>query len=135
MNRHCQKLQSSEAQRGSAALDFILVAIPLLILMLAQVSLFSSAFVLNILRDTAVEGARFASLADQTSDQGCARAKTLFEAALGKTLSPVYDCQSMYLAETALERVSITVSWLGFGLFTSTGTLRAESVAPRESVN
>jgi Flp pilus assembly protein TadG len=128
-------LQPFKLERGSAALDFILVAIPLLMVTLAQLSIFSSAFILNVIRDSAVEGARYAALADQSSEQGCARSKSLVAAALGKSLSAVFTCQSIVQDQIALERVSITVNWIGLGALAGLSTLQAESMAPRESVN
>jgi hypothetical protein len=116
-------------------LDFILVAIPLLMVTLAQLSIFSSAFILNVIRDSAVEGARYAALADQSSEQGCARSKSLVAAALGKSLGAVFTCQSIVQDQIALERVSITVNWIGLGALAGLSTLQAESMAPRESVN
>ncbi|MFM1984104.1 MAG: hypothetical protein RL723_539 [Actinomycetota bacterium] len=128
-------MQPFKLERGSAALDFILVAIPLLMVTLAQLSIFSSAFILNVIRDSAVEGARYAALADQSSEQGCARSKSLVAAALGKSLSAVFTCQSIVQDQIALERVSITVNWIGLGALAGLSTLQAESMAPRESVN
>ena len=128
-----QKLQPFKLERGSAALDFILVAIPLLMVTLAQLSIFSSAFILNVIRDSAVEGARYAALADQNSQQGCARSKYLVAVALGKSVSPVFSCQSIVQGQMGLERVSISVNWIGLGSFAGRTTLQAESIAPRES--
>lgn len=127
-------MQPFRLERGSAALDFILVAIPLLMVTLAQLSIFSSAFVLNVIRDSAVEGARYASLADQTAEQGCARSQALVAAALGKAISPVFRCQSIVQGQITLEKVSISVNWVGLGTFAGLTTLKAESTAPRESI-
>lgn len=128
-------MQPFRLDRGSAALDFILVAIPLLMVSLAQLSIFLSAFILNVIRDSAVEGARYASLADQTAEQGCARSQALVAAALGESINPVFSCQSIVEDDITLERVSISVNWIGLGAFAGIATLQAESMAPRESVN
>jgi hypothetical protein len=128
-------LQPFKFERGSAALGFILVAVPLLMVTMAQISIFSSAFILNVIRDSAVEGARYASLADQTSEQGCARSKALVAAALGQSISPVFSCNSIVQDQITLERVSISVNWIGLGAFANLTTLQAESMAPSETVN
>lgn len=121
-----------KAQSGSAALDFVLVSVPLLLLALGVVSISFSALTLGIIRDTAVEGARFAALADQTSGDGCSRARELLSVVLSPTLLTTVTCSPIQVNAIDYESVQISVAVPNLGLLAGTNLLQAESAAPRE---
>jgi hypothetical protein len=60
--------------RGSAPLDFILVAFPLVILTISVIGIAMNGFGKNLAQDLAVDTARFAALADQDASLAAARA-------------------------------------------------------------
>ena len=72
--------------RGSAVVDFVLVAALLTIVFVAVVQLAVVLHVRNTLVDCASEGARFGALADRTPADGAARTREL----IGMSLSPRY---------------------------------------------
>lgn len=99
-NRLFQKLQPSKysafsSQRGSAIVEFVLVGAPLVLTALTVLSLLLSSFSLLVLRDSAIEGARYAALADQDSSTGCTRAKKLAESAIGRITSISSSCRQI----------------------------------------
>lgn len=122
-----------KAQNGSAALDFVLVSIPLLLLAIGLVSLCLSALTLGIIRDTAVEGSRFAALADQSSTDGCSRARELLSVVLSPTLVTTVTCKQIQVNAIDYESVHISVAVPILGLLARTNLLQAESAAPREN--
>ena len=131
MNKHSPKLQPSKAdsQRGSAVIDFVLVAAPLVLTALTVISICLSSFTLMIIRDSAVEGARFAALADQDSDAGCDRARSAARSVVDDFVTLVASCES---TETE-EIVRLDATFPLFGLIAGSRSLSAIARAPREN--
>lgn len=132
MTRHCQKLLPSNSDKGSAALDFVLVSVPMLLMSLGVIATCLAAFILGVIRDSAVEGARFAALADQSAGSGCLRAQMLVDKLLAPAFPRQVNCGSIEVAGVNYESVKIQVGLPVIGVFKFTNLLTAESRAPRE---
>lgn len=132
MSKPCQKLLPSRNSQGSAALDFVLVSVPLLLLSVTVISIFSAIHVFNLLRDSVVEGARFAAMADQTASSGCERARQVFESAVGPALKVDLICDSVVHLGTEYERVSARLTWQLIGVAPIGSGFFTQSKAPRE---
>ncbi len=132
-NRRFLELQSSKKENGSAGVDFILTAIPLTLVFIAVVSICSSAYVLGVIRDSAVEGARFAALADQSSTDGCQKALSLMKQVLVSVIDPRVSCRLVYVDSSSFEKVEIEISVPFTNSLLHSSVLRAEGWAPREN--
>lgn len=75
--------RGSERERGSAAVEFVLVAALVVLIGLAVVQLVLALHVRNTLKSSAYEGARFAAQADQSLADGQARSLEMARSALG----------------------------------------------------
>ena len=118
------------SSRGSAVVEFILVSVPLLLLSMTVVAVGLSTFAIAVLRDSAVEGARYAALADQNSAAGCIRASLLARQAIGRFANVSAVCDS---SAAGFEVVELRAQIAMFGLFTQDRELHAISQAPREN--
>lgn len=115
--------------RGSAVVEFVLVGTPLVISALTVVAISISAFCLMVLRDSAVEGARYAALADQSAYSGCLRAETLAQAALRGLSRNSMTCES-FTGESAAVKLEMRFPLVG--LLTFPMALSAMGTAPYE---
>lgn len=131
-NRLCLELQPSNQDSGSAAVDFILTAIPLTLMFIAAISISTSSYVLSVIRDSAVEGARFAALADQSSLAGCQKSLSLMQPVLVSSLNPQVECKLVEINGQSYERVRIEVEVPLTGSLLKSSALKAEGWAPRE---
>jgi hypothetical protein len=125
-------LQPSKPENGSAAVDFILTAIPLTLVFVSVISICASSYVLGLIRDTAVEGARFAALADQSSATGCQKARSLLSQVLANSLNHQISCSLVQINSKNFEAVRIEVPLPLAGTLIKTNVLEAEGWAPRE---
>ena len=110
--------------------DFVLVAAPLVLLALSVLGIALSSFTLMVLRDSAVEGAGFAALADQESLAGCARARELAQPLLAGIGNLSATCESN---DDGDEIVVLKVKAPVFGLLSGVRDLSATGRAPREN--
>ena len=133
MTRPSPKSLPSKKDEGSAALDFVLVAVPMVLMALGVIAVCLSAFLLGVIRDSAVEGARFAALADQSTSSGCSRAQSLLSKSLSKALISEISCSAKQVADVDYETVRIQLSMPLIGLVKLNKWLFAESSAPREN--
>ena len=125
-------MQPSKQEVGSAAVDFILTVIPLTLLFISVTSISASSYVLGVIRDSAVEGARFSALADQSSAMGCLKARSLLSQVLVGNLNPLISCRLVKINSKNFEAVRIEVPLPLAGTFLKTNVLVAEGWAPRE---
>lgn len=107
------RIFAPSSQRGSAIVEFVLVGAPLVLTALTVLSLLLSSFSLLVLRDSAIEGARFAALADQESSAGCIRAKTLAESAIGRIASISSTCRQIS-GQIEVVELNARIPLLGF---------------------
>ncbi len=110
--------------------EFILVSVPLLLLSMTVVAVGLSSFAMAVLRDSAVEGARYAALADQNSDAGCQRASLLARQAIGRFANVTATCGS---SAGEFEVVELRAQIALLGLLTQDREFYAISQAPREN--
>ncbi len=96
--------------------EFVLLAAPAILLSLTVISVLLSGFSRSLLLDAAVEGARFAALADQTSATGCARSRELLAHTFGPEWSTTVLCSRLDSEGISTERVqaSLRIPTLGF---------------------
>lgn len=118
-----------KSQLGSAVVEFVLISVPLVLLAVTTVTIALTSFVSMVIRDSAVEGARFAALADQNSDSGCLRAQQLISAALAGKFVPKVSCHSLDGLE---EIVMVNGRLQMFGFLPGVRDLSAIGRAPRE---
>lgn len=124
---------TSSKEAGSAAVEFILSAIPLTLIFISVVSVSASSYVLGIIRDTAVEGARFAALADQSSNTGCKKTQALIHQVLVADLNPVITCNLVQVDSVNFEKVKIQIALPFQNAPLGLEVLEAEGWAPREN--
>ena len=120
----------NRSSRGSAVVEFILVSVPLLLLSMTVVAVGLTSFAMAVLRDSAVEGARYAALADQNSSAGCTRASLLARQAIGRFAKVTAACES---SSDGFEVVELRAQVALFGLLTQDRELYAISQSPREN--
>ncbi len=110
-------------ERGSAVFEFVLISAPLVLLAVTSISVTLASFTLMMLRDSAIEGARFAALADQDSAAGCLRAREQITATFKGKLRADIRCRT---ESDNQEIVEITagfsdLGWLGPHQLSATG--------------
>lgn len=123
------KVRQQGQEAGSAVVEFVLVSVPLLLLSMTVIAVGLSSFTMAVLRDSAVEGARYAALADQVSSSGCVRAIQLANQAIGKFATIDAQCE---LAANGFEVVQLSAQLVLFGILSESRTLTAVSRSPRE---
>lgn len=116
-------------ERGSAVVEFVFVSVPLVLLAMTVVAVGLSGFAMAVLRDSAVEGARYGALADQTAADGCLRATGLARQAIGNYSKITADCE---ITSGGFSIVNLRAEVLLFGLLPSSRLLIATSRAPIE---
>lgn len=101
--------------RGSAVAEFVMVSALVVILFLGLIQLATFLHAKNMAQDAAVNGARYAALADATADDGVARARALATSALGAgAVASVGSEERGSEAGTLVEvRIEIRVPLLG----------------------
>lgn len=105
------------------------MSVPLLMLSLAVLSVGITNFTMAVLRDSAIEGARYAALADQSSGAGCQRALELSRQTIGRFATIQVDCDS---SVAGFESVRLSAQVTLLGIITRNSELVAISRAPRE---
>ena len=120
------------SSRGSAAVDFVLIAVPLVLLALSVLGLALVGFARNVMFDAAVEGARFGALADQTANAGCRRAEEIFSHALGGAIKPKVQCESAIVGTRSVVVVSLEAALPGLGFLPNGKSFRAVGHATSE---
>lgn len=118
-----------QSESGSAATEFVFLAAPMVLVALTTIAIGLSSFTLMIMRDSAIEAARFAALADQDSAAGCARAQTLISTTMVGALKPQIDC---YTPDGEIEIIVVKASFQLFGILPGVQVLSATGRAPRE---
>ena len=118
-------------ERGSAVADFVLVAFPMLALFVGTVSVSFASYARTVILDATVEGARFASLADQTTDAGIEKTKNLVRSSLGPAFVMTVAASSVSLGSVESIRF---VSSAEFEFAPGTKILTVSSVATSETV-
>jgi len=77
--------------------DFILVAVPLVMIFLATLAVVQAAYLRNLMIDAAVEGSRYAAMADGSTEAGLDRSRQVLNLALGKDFDADYSAEIVVL--------------------------------------
>lgn len=116
-------------ERGSAVADFVLVAFPMLALFVGTVSVSLASYARTVILDATIEGARFAALADQSTEAGIQRTKQLVQSSLGEAISVDVEASSVFIGSAESIRF---VSTAEFEFAPGAKILKVSSVATRE---
>jgi hypothetical protein len=103
----------------------------MLALFVGTVSVSFASYARTVILDATVEGARFASLADQTTDAGIEKTKNLVRSSLGPAFVVTVAASSVSLGSVESIRF---VSSAEFEFAPGTKILTVSSVATRETV-
>jgi hypothetical protein len=82
--------------------------------------------------DSAIEGARFAALADQEASSGCARAELLFKKSLGTAINPTFRCDESEVGSRKVILVSLEAVLPGLGFLPNNFKFKAVGHATSE---
>jgi Flp pilus assembly protein TadG len=118
-------------ERGSAVADFVLVAFPMLALFVGTVSISFASYARTVILDATIEGARFASLADQNTSAGIQKTKQLVQSSLGQSVVIEVVASSVRLGSVESIRF---VSSAEFDFAPGARILTVSSVATREAI-
>lgn len=118
-------------ERGSAAVDFILISVPMLLISVSAITFCLGSFAQVVVRDAAIEGARFAALADQDAAAGCSRARQQVLSALG-AVSAKFECRSLTDSTAGLQIIEVIMPIRMLGIITTSVQLRGVGRAPIE---
>lgn len=116
-------------QRGSAAVDFVLVSFPLLILVNTVIFMTLFSYARTVVLDATIEGARYAALADQDLKAGELRAQQIILDSIGALVKVEFTAldSSVGNIETVLFRANAYLP------FSSAGSwFEVSSVASKE---
>lgn len=86
----------------------------------------------SVIADSVVEGARFAALADQSSADGCVRARELIGEALGNFMSLELQCASGSVGGRSFEAIRAEAEVLGLTALLPFTRLVVEAKASNE---
>ncbi len=119
---------------GSASAEFVMVSALLTLVTLAVLQLGIALLVRNTVLDAAAEGARFASLADNTTADGVARTEDLIATAIGPRYAEnVTASLDTYLGHPAVV-VTVRTALPLFGLVGLDGALEVTGHAAIEQL-
>lgn len=109
------------------------MVVPFVLIPITVISLTGITYGQLVLRDSAIEGARFAALADQDSESGCMRSLELAKRAFAGFTELKASCLSSSQGEFQIERVNLSGKVPVMGLIPFSPRLSASASAPREN--
>jgi hypothetical protein len=121
------------SERGSALVDFVFLAAPFALIPLSVISVSFVTYAQTVLQDSAIEGARYAALADQDSGGGCKRSLELAKAAFAGFPDLKASCSLSSQASGGIEQVVLLAKIPVFGIISLSPELSATGRAPREN--
>lgn len=121
------------SEKGSALVDFVLMAAPFVLVPLSVVSISMNSYAQTVLQDSAIEGARFAALADQDSSSGCGRSLHLARQAFVGFRDLTATCRVVSQGQRDMEQVVIAGKVPVFGILSFSSAHSATARAPREN--
>lgn len=124
-------MSSASRERGSAAVEFVLVALPMVATFVATISITLYSYLRTVMLESTMEGARYAALADQNLNSGMTRSRTLIEGVFGPIVGFEITGGEYSIGETEIVRLQGTAKLQSSG-FTGIEILSVESVATRE---
>lgn len=123
-----------DGERGSAAVEFVLVGILLTALTLAVLQLGLAVYVRNVVHDAAVEGAYHAALADTELRDGIARAELIIARTVGEGYDHDVEAAATTVAGVDAVVVTVTATLPLAGLLGAPRGLEVSAHAPLESL-
>jgi len=125
----------SEAERGSAVVDFVLVIVVLVPLFLGIMQVALVLHVRNTLTSAASEGARYAATVDRSLDAGVARTRNQIDGAIAERFASGVTASSVLVRGAQGVRVDVRAEVPALGLWGPAVELRVsghaiEEVAP-----
>jgi hypothetical protein len=113
--------------------DFAFLAAPFALIPLSVISVSIVSYAQVVLHDSAIEGARYAALADQNSTGGCKRSLELAKEAFAGFIDLKASCSFSSQANGVLEQVVLLAKIPVFGIIAMSPELSATGRAPREN--
>ena len=101
----------------------------MLALFVGTVSVSLASYARTVILDATIEGARFAALADQSTEAGIQRTKQLVQSSLGEAISVDVETSSVFIGSAESIRF---VSTAEFEFVPGAKVLKVSSVATRE---
>lgn len=124
-------------ERGSAVAEFVFITALLVLLFLGTLQLAVFLHARNLAHDAAVHGARYAALADRSTDDGQRRARELLTGTLGEPAVVGVTATQTRIPDSADETSRVTISVEVrvpiFGLFSGPLSYTAQANATRYS--
>jgi Flp pilus assembly protein TadG len=124
-------MKSSE--RGSALVDFVLLTTPFILVPISVISISLITYTDAVLKDSAIEGARYAAMADQDSSAGCRRALQVAKKGVGGFLEVRAICRQIEIDSQYFERVWVSAQVPLAGLLNLNKEISGLGTAPREN--
>lgn len=119
--------------RGSALVDFVLTTVPFVLAPLSIISVSLIIYADTVIKDSAIEGARYAAMADQDSSSGCLRALQVAERGLGEFIEVRAKCQQVMIGSHKYEQVRLSAKAPFIGMLTINREIVGTATAPREN--
>jgi hypothetical protein len=131
-DRGARPIPDRAAERGSAPAEFVMVGALLTLLVLSVLQLALALHVRNTVTDAAAEGARCASLAGGTLEDGAARTRALIGAALGPGYPVEVHARTVDRLGAPVAEVAVTAPLPVLGLVGAPHGLQVAGHAPLE---
>lgn len=93
-----------------------MIAVPMVLVAVSTIGFSLVTYSRLVLLDSAIEGARFAALADQDDESGCTKARSMATRALGANVTIRATCFRLEDSIGQLSTVSLSTNLLGIGL-------------------
>lgn len=120
--------------RGSSAVEFLLVSIVLTALTLGVLQFAVAVYLHNLTHDAAVEGAYFAALADVDVSEGAVRTRAILDRTVGGGFVGSATARLIGQGETAMVEIRVTTHLPLVGFFGIPEAWEVTARAPRESL-
>lgn len=121
--------------RGSSAVDFVLVGTLLTALTLAVLQFGLGIYVRNIVHDAAVEGAHYAALADTTLADGAERTRLTITRAVGSKFADDISVEASTALGHPTVHVQVRATLPVLGLIGIPGGMEVSAHAPQETLD
>lgn len=122
----------SEAERGSAVVDFVLVIVVLVPLFLGIMQVALVLHVRNTLTSAASEGARYAATVDRSLDAGAARTRNQIDGAIAARFASDVTVSSVLVRGAPGVRIDVRAEVPALGLWGPAVELRVTGHATEE---
>jgi len=121
---------SAAGERGSAAVDFVLIGAVLVLISMSIVQLALVLHVRNTLIDAAGSGARYGTLADRSPADARARTVSLITSSLGPAYARDVSVRTVGSDGARMLQLAVAAPLPAFGLLGPAGVVRVQGHAP-----